>query len=288
MIRCLFAALAVLLLGCGPARAEPPMWVVEDADSTLLIFGSFHLLPRGVAWRPKALDRALQEADDLWLEVAMDQPVNGAAQSQVAARGALPPGRTLSSMLSKDGARRLALIAGQAGMPVDRLDRLQPWLAETLLGVAVYRQQGALAEEGVEQQIAKTAPAGVRQVALESAGEQLAMLASGSEAVQLASLEHSLRLFEEDPGYYRRLMELWLKGDAAGMEREVIDELRRTAPEQYRTLIVERNHAWAPKIVQRMAGSGQTVLVVGVGHLLGPDGLPTMLRARGLRVRGPR
>jgi hypothetical protein len=173
MIRCLFAALAVLLLGCGPARAEPPMWVVEDADSTLLIFGSFHLLPRGVAWRPKALDRALQEADDLWLEVAMDQPVNGAAQSQVAARGALPPGRTLSSMLSKDGARRLALIAGQAGMPVDRLDRLQPWLAETLLGVAVYRQQGALAEEGVEQQIAKTAPAGVRQVALESAGERV-------------------------------------------------------------------------------------------------------------------
>ena len=29
------------------------------------------------------------------------------------------------------------------------------------------------------------------------------------------------------------------------------------------------------------------IAVVGVGHLIGPDGLPAQLRAKGIRVDGP-
>ena len=33
--------------------------------------------------------------------------------------------------------------------------------------------------------------------------------------------------------------------------------------------------------------SGSTVIVVGVGHLIGPDSVPALLRARGVKVEGP-
>lgn len=279
---------AACLLGLGgPARAEPPIWVVKDKDSTIVLFGSFHLLPPGQSWRPKALDQALSQADDLWFEIPMDTAVTSKAAGEMAARAALPQGETLSALLSKGGRRRLAATARKIGVPMDAVDRMQPWFAETLLSTAIYRLQGALADEGVERQIADRAPPGVRQVALEDAGQQIDMFASGTRAEQLASLERSLRLFEEDPGYFHRVMNMWLKGSVSALDREVVGDLKRTAPAQYKALIVDRNRAWAPRILERLQGSGRTVVVVGVGHLIGPDGLPALLRAEGVEVTGP-
>jgi uncharacterized protein YbaP (TraB family) len=36
-----------------------------------------------------------------------------------------------------------------------------------------------------------------------------------------------------------------------------------------------------------MKGHGRTVVVVGVGHLIGPGGVPARLRALGYSVTGP-
>ena len=61
----LLAAFAAVLALAGPARADPPMWVVRDADSELVLFGSVHLLPPGLAWRTAALDAALGRAEEI-------------------------------------------------------------------------------------------------------------------------------------------------------------------------------------------------------------------------------
>ena len=64
-MRALLAGLAAALALAAPAAAKPPIWVVRDADSELVIFGSVHVLPPGLDWRPPALDAALARADDL-------------------------------------------------------------------------------------------------------------------------------------------------------------------------------------------------------------------------------
>jgi uncharacterized protein len=60
------------------------------------------------------------------------------------------------------------------------------------------------------------------------------------------------------------------------------------APASYRRLIIERNARWA-RLLARVARNqpGVTVVVVGAGHLVGPAGVPSLLRARGFRVEGP-
>jgi uncharacterized protein YbaP (TraB family) len=282
----LLAALAALLLA-QPAQAAPAMWTVKDADSTVILFGSFHLLPPGLDWRSERLDRALSDADDLWFEIPPDDAVNPAAAQDVLAKASLPPGQSLSALLSKAGTKRLARAAEKIGVPLATLDRLRPWYAETVIGLALYRMQGALPEEGVERQIDHLTPANVRRVALETAAQQIDTLAGATQEEQVASLEQSLRQFEKDPDQFRRLVAMWLAGDVSGLRREAVDELRREAPHQYRALLVDRNQAWLPKIVERLDGSGRTVIVVGVGHLVGPAGLPALLRAKGFKVEGP-
>ena len=54
----LAAAAAALALLTSPttAAAEPAVWTIRDTDSTILLFGSVHLLPDGLVWRPAALE----------------------------------------------------------------------------------------------------------------------------------------------------------------------------------------------------------------------------------------
>ncbi len=77
-------------------------------------------------------------------------------------------------------------------------------------------------------------------------------------------------------------------GDLKTLDREVVAPLRKASPGLYETLVVQRNARWVKAISERMAGSGRTVVIVGMGHLIGPDGLPARLRALGYDVEGPR
>ena len=65
-----FAALAVLALTslATPAFAQPAFWVIKDADSTIYLLGTIHLLKPETQWRTEKLDTAIAESGDPRLE----------------------------------------------------------------------------------------------------------------------------------------------------------------------------------------------------------------------------
>lgn len=283
----LFAALALLLaLTSTPAAAEPPLWTVRDADSTIVLFGSVHVLPADLDWRPDALDAALAKADDLWFETPVDD-ANAAEATQVAqARGFLPTGRSLSALLSPKGRDRLDRICGRLGISPAGVDRLAPWYADVTLGIVTLMRQGATVTSGVERTLADAAPRAARR-SFETSTQQIAFFADAPLADQLASLEDTLKQLDEDPAFYDRLIDAWAQGDAKAIEDLGLTPMKRVSVWLYDQLIVQRNRRWVETITERMNGSGDTVIVVGVGHLVGPDSVPALLRARGFRVEGP-
>ena len=92
---------------------------------------------------------------------------------------------------------------------------------------------------------------------------------------------------DEKPDEFQTLVKAWVDGDIAALEREALAPLRKSSPELFRRLVTERNARWAQVLDQRLKGHGRTVVVVGVGHLIGPDGVPARLRALGYSVTGP-
>ncbi|TAJ73645.1 MAG: TraB/GumN family protein [Phenylobacterium sp.] len=281
------AALAVLLLVAAPAHADPPVWVVKDADSEMLLFGSIHVLPPGLAWRPAALDAGLKRADDLWFEL----PAGPAAEQEIArlaaTTGILPVGQSLFTLLTPRDAELLIRAAEGLGLDKSTLDRLEPWLAEVALAGAAYRAAGADTEHGVEKTVETTAPATVRRQALETPAEQLDLFDKTPQAEQIASLNQTVRELQEDPDGYNKLIRAWLAGDAAALDREALEPMRKASPALFGRLVTERNARWTVELDSRLKGRGRTVVVVGVGHLVGSDGLPSRLRALGYSVSGP-
>jgi uncharacterized protein YbaP (TraB family) len=284
------AAFGLLLASCAApeaARAQPPVWVVSDADSELVLFGSVHILPPGLDWRPAPLSRALAAADDVWFEL----PVDPAAEAEVARlageRGVLPPDGSLFALLTAAEQVQLARVAESYGVEASTLDRLQPWLAEVALGAAAFRRFGAGAEHGVEKAVSAAAPARAGRRAFETPAEQIALFADTPLEEQLAALRETLQELEDEPDAFAQMVAAWMAGDLDGLDREVLEPLRRSAPNFYRRLVTERNVRWTETLDQRLKGEGRTVVVVGMGHLIGSDGLPARLRALGYKVTGP-
>lgn len=280
------AVLASLLLSSGPALAEPPVWVVRDVDSEMLLFGSVHVLPPNLRWRPAALDLALKEADDIWFELPVDEATSQEVAQLAARNGTLPPGQSLFGLLTPKDAARLAQIASDHGVKPQALDRLKPWLAEVALASALYGKQGAASEHGVEATLAAAVPPTVRRRALESPAEQIALFSETPMADQIASLLGSMAEIETDPDTFTDLLNVWMAGDTKGLAHETMS-LREASPELFKRLVTLRNAAWTRQLDARLKGHGHTVVVVGAGHLVGDDGVPARLRALGYSVTGP-
>jgi uncharacterized protein YbaP (TraB family) len=280
-------ASGLILAFAAPALAQPPVWVVRDDDSEMLLFGSVHLLPPGLDWRPRALDEAIVAADDIWFELDMGPDTERETARLAAQAGVLPPGSSLYAMLATSDQARLSAVAQSLGVSPANLDRLEPWLAEVALAAAAYARSGATNADGVEAQVTARLPAGLARRALETPAEQIAFFDDVALELQLASLVRTLEELENDPGGYLDLVQAWMSGDAAALDREALQPLRDAAPDAYRRLVVLRNERWTRELDLRLKGSGRTVVVVGVGHLVGEDGVPSRLRALGYSVTGP-
>jgi uncharacterized protein YbaP (TraB family) len=289
MLQSLRLALAASLLWliAGPASAQPPMWTVTSGHSTLILFGSVHLLPPGLNWEPPKLKRAVKQAREIWFEIPLDNASMSAAAEAAEREGLQPPGQTLSAELSDADRAHLTRLAQTYAVPMAELDRLKPWLAEIRLSVASYRELGAGRDDGVEHQLLAGLNAKARRRAFETPEQQIAYLAGSPPADQIASLEETFGELDEGPSAYRKLVAAWVAGDLAGLDALALQPMIQTAPGVYRALVVERNRRWIAAIVERLKSPGDAVIVVGVGHLIGPDGLPALLRARGIRVDGP-
>jgi len=79
----------------------------------------------------------------------------------------------------------------------------------------------------------------------------------------------------------------WMAGDLKAIDREALKPLRKASPSLFQHLVTDRNARWTAALDQRLKGHGRAVVVVGMAHLVGPDGVPARLRALGYRVEGP-
>ena len=284
MIRRLALAAACCIALAGPALAQPHVWVVHGKDCDITLFGSIHVLPKDVDWEPPALKAALAQADELWFEVPVDGSLQAQAVKEAQAHALLPAGQSLIKLLSPDGQKRLADFSVQSKFPLFALDRMQPWYVDLIVSATAYGDAQQM--DGVEGVLAQAAPNAKRQ-AFETVSGQIDIIADAPIKAQLASLESTLKDADKGKDEYQKLIDAWLKGDDATLYQHDVLTLRKDSPDLFRALITDRNAAWTRTLAERLKGKGHVMVVVGAGHLIGPDGVPARLRALGFSVDGP-
>lgn len=290
-MRLLRAALfALLAAGFGAAPAalarapEAPrtaLWKVADADTTVWLFGTFHMLPPGQEALSPWARRAFEASDTLVVEAVL--PDDPAALAPIIAElGVARDGRALSSRLPPRDAARLSAAARSAALEPGALEPLRPWLAATMLAAAALNRAGLRQEDGADMRLKAQARAAGKPVeALESVREQFGFLAGLPEAEETAMLAATLADLDTLEADMAPLLRRWLRGDVEGVARALNRSLRAT-PVLARTLLADRNARWAAWIDDRLDRPGVVFVAVGAGHLGGPDSVQALLEARGL------
>lgn len=274
--------LALALAGCGQAPeipAHPALWRVADGDTTIWLFGSIHALPPRVAWQTPAVAGAIAAADTLILEVPPAD--DGAARAQFLALAEQPGLPPLLDRVAAGDRATLARGMAVAGQSPETLDGLKTWAAALTISAGAGHIAEADAANGVEAVLTRVF-AGKAIGALESRDGQLRLFdrlpAESQRTLLIAAARDAVSAAKGDAS----LLTAWKAGDAAGLAADVAP-LRRD-PAMGAALVTDRNARWASAIVRRLARPGRVFVAVGAGHLVGPDSVVAMLRARGLEV----
>ncbi len=275
--------LAVTLLLPLGAVAHPALWVVKDADTTIYLFGTVHLLPGDTQWHYPALDRALARSDRLVVEITDDSPANVTA---LVLRLGMDPTHPLSSLLSPADYHRLERAARLAGFPgAGTLNAMRPWLAALTIAMAPLAKAGLDPQQGVDHQLRDAMTTTGKPVrALETAEEQIRFLADMPSATQLDMLRQTLRETDQSQIEFTKLVDAWKDGDVDAIARLENSVMKRETPALYQRLLVQRNASWAGKIKAMLDAPGTVFIAVGAAHLAGPDSVQTQLAKLGVHA----
>ena len=277
----LLLCLTLLLASVG-ASAKPALWVVKDADTTLYLFGTVHLLPSDSNWRFAALEHALAQSQSLVIELTDDDP---SRMTALVLRYGMDFAHPLADKLKHSENLALARAAKAAGLAggAASLQMMRPWLAALTLTVAPLVKAGLDPANGVDKQLkAQMQRAGKPIRGLENAAEQMRLLADLPERLQLDLLRDTLRNADQGTVALKKLIGAWEQGDVATIARLENAELQRTTPALYQALLVKRNQRWTEKIATMLKQPGTVFIAVGAAHLAGPDSVQAMLAKRGI------
>src|SRR4051812_39643690 len=238
----------------APPNADPAIFVVRDADTTVYIFGTFHALDGQAEWFNDQVKDAFEKSNELVLETLIPEGPAG----PVAWR---PP-------------VRMPTVASAS------------FLATTRMAINAGKTQGMQVGNGADMVLRHEAELeGKPVMGLETLESQLNMFTrmpataaapapKPGSPVQPSSMDSLSKAMTD-------MQSAWKRGDQT-MFVTMLDQLKEASPDTYRMLFTERNARWADWIAGRMQTPGTVFVAVGAGHLAGKDSVLVRLGQLGI------
>jgi hypothetical protein len=284
-IRRIAAALAFVLLATTTvAQAKTFAWKATGKGGTIYLMGSIHVMSESFYPLNPALEAAFKDADLLVEEVDLADMLDPIAQLGILSRGMLPSNQSLDKVLSPTTLALVQKTAGDLGDVGGPLMRFKPWMLAIALQGMELMKAGFDPELGLDKHFYDQAKAAGKAVqGLETTEFQISRFDTMTMEQQDRMLAQTLKELATEAATVGTLGDAWKAGDVATVERLALDDLK-SDPLMYQRLLVERNRNWMPRIEALFARRGRALVVVGAAHLVGPDGLLAMLRAKGYTI----
>ncbi len=265
-----------------PDDPDPALWVVNDEDTTIYLFGTVHILKPGLTWFDEAVKEAFDASDELVIEMIEPDP---AAMMKIVNDMAIDrTGVPLRDKLSEEDRADYEAALTSLNLPVAAFDPLKPWFASVSLSLVPLMKSGYDTNSGVEDALTSRAKArNMKVIGLETPEQQLGFFDNLPEDVQIRFLNFNVDTIDDMADGMENMVAHWANANItalaelmnAGLEEKIL----------YETLLSNRNANWAVWVDERMDQPGTVFMAVGAGHLAGETSLQAQLKKRGLKAK---
>lgn len=274
-----------MALSPAAAAGQPvTMWHTQGDHNQIYILGSIHLLRPSDYPIPSAIYEAYEEAETLIMELDMDDIDPMQTQALVMELGMLKNGETLEDKLGPDDYAKALKLAEAIEIPLSMLAGTTAWLAAVTVETMMLTRVGFNPANGIEMHLVGLAATDNKNViGLETPRQQIQMLADLSSKSQNEMLMQTLAEGGQIESLLDEIIDAWRHGDTAYMEEMLLADMAGSR-ELYKTIVVDRNKDWVRQIGALLDDDDDYLIVVGTLHLIGSEGVPQLLRNRGLTV----
>ncbi len=275
-MRAALLVLALAIAGCAKpkvcklepiapgSRGPAFLWSVTKGADVLWLFGTIH--NTGMESVPKPVMDTLEKSVRVVTELGATTPDPDVFRTYAR----IQHGKGIDQRLLADDWYDLR-DALRGVIKEDDLRRAAPWYAMTLLTTHLAPAPGL----SMDTLLAKRAQELAMPVeALETWDAQLKVLSS---AVDIDDLTEAIQARDAMECSLDAMIQSYRAGDTERMTAYLV------TPRTQDALLTGRNKLWMPKL-EAYFGQGGAFVAVGLGHLLGDQGLPAMFKAAGYTV----
>ena len=265
----------------------PPIFKVTGTEmqAEIYIYGAVHMLPENVNWQRKDLDDIFARAGTIYFETSSDEAAQREASMIISQYGYYMTPTGLSRELSGYESKLLFAATMNSDLPEGTFDNFKPWLAADIITASLLKKEGYRSTYGADSVLLSRAQTSGKYVAyLETMEEHLLASVSLPEDMQMAALRDTLINQNDLPRQMQMLIRAWLAGDLETINSEIVTPYYDREPLAYEAVFSSRSRRWADVLATRMEESGVVLVIVGVGHLTGPESLPELLENKGYTV----
>ena len=287
----LFLFMTMVLFGtscqCNESTVEQTsfVWKIESEHNTVYFLGSIHLLRQEDHPFPKSMEDAFNHADALVFENDLASAESLVARMVTLSKGMGNDSDTLQTMLREFTYDKVTQEVNEFGLNIEQLGVFETWYVALLIDELKYESLGFKREYGVDEYFYNKAQQEGKELHALEAPEYLYdmydQLSWLEQEMLLLSNLGELAAFEDG---CEALVDAWRTGDTAFLE-EIVLISYEYLPFLYTKIHSERNENWLPQIEGFLQEEKNYLVIVGAGHYFGPDGLISLLRAKGYSVQ---
>lgn len=278
--------LAVWVSAKDPVAAggKLSLWEVRSGNARIHLLGSVHFLKADAYPLAKPIEDAVRSAEVFAFETDLDAMAKPEGMMKMVASGQYADGKTLATQLDASLYARVKKKATAAGLPMELINGMRPWLVAVTLITLDLQEQGYNPAQGVDHHYHEIAKEGKKQIIpLETVEAQLSFFSELPAADEAAFLAQTLDEIEKLRPMMDQMITAWKTGDAPALDK-LMNESMKGQPKLYKRLLVDRNASWIPKIEKLIQEGRPAVVIVGCAHLVGKDSVVEMLRRKGFTV----
>ncbi len=278
-----FTWLVAIVVGMFSANAQAPsektlLWEVSGHGivEPSFLFGTLHLICPDELKMPDIVKQKFRTTKQLFFEIDMDDPK---LMTQMMQGMQMRNDTTLPDLMKKDFDSVSVIFKLKTGIPLKMMNSTKPFLLLSMVYPAIL----GCAPVSWEGEFIKLAKQSNKEVnGLEDVDDQIKVFDQIPYTIQASMFVKALYNLDSSKQVFNELVSVYKEKDIKKMLAMTMDDKDFGAYED--ALLNTRNRNWIP-VIGEQAKKMPTFFAFGAGHLAGEQGIISLLRKSGFRVK---